>query len=294
MKKILITGASGMFGATLAKSFFKGFNVYGTGNSEYKDAEFKYKQFDLSSSSYEELISWANPDIIIHSGALTNGNYCAENPNVAFDVNGVSVQKFLQATNENVKVIYISTDAVFPSSIHLAKETDCVFPENVYGKSKELGEFFLNTSINRAYTIIRTTIVGLNLNKHKSGFVEWIINTLKKDERLELFTDVLFTPITIWDLAEEIEFLIESENINSEILHVGGEICSKYLFGKRLLENLNISTTKLIESSILVFKDRAKRCTDQSLDSGYYQQRYKRVLPSLSQTVKTIKKHYNE
>ena len=32
---------------------------------------------------------------------------------------------------------------MFPSSLNLAKESDCVFPENVYGKSKELGEFFL-------------------------------------------------------------------------------------------------------------------------------------------------------
>lgn len=283
-----------MLGATLAKFFLNKFNVFGTGNSEFKEAGFNYKKFDLTSSNYDDLIRWSKPDIIVHGGALTNGNYCAENPNVAFDINGVSMQKFLKATDKSVKIIYISTDAVFPSSLHLAKEIDCVSPENVYGKSKELGEFFLNTSINRNYTIIRTTIVGLNINKEKVGFVEWIINTAKESKELGLFSDVLFTPISIWSLAEEIVFLIKSDNINSEILHIGGELCTKYKFGKSLLDKLSISTTKLVESSILSFNDRAKRCNDQSMDSSFYQKKYKRVLPTLNQTVNTIKKYYNE
>ncbi|WBX76166.1 sugar nucleotide-binding protein [Tenacibaculum ovolyticum] len=294
MKRVLVTGASGMLGATLVKILSVDFQVFGTGSSMFKDAEFDYMKFNLTSFNYDELIAWSNPDIIIHSGALTNGNFCAENPNDAFDVNGVSVHKFLKATGKNVKIIYISTDAVFPSSLHLAKETDCVFPENVYGKSKELGEFFLKTSEERNYTIIRTTIVGLNINKNKSGFVEWIINTANNKEELGLFTDVLFTPISIWDLVNEIEFLIKTDNINSEILHIGGELCTKYQFGEELLKKLNISRMKLVETSISSFNNRAKRCTDQSIDSSFYQQKYRRVLPNLSQTVNTIKKYYNE
>lgn len=292
--RILVTGASGMLGSTLSKVLSNNYKVYGTGNTEFNTQSFDYKSFNLSSSSYDDLITWSKPNIIIHCGALTNGNYCAENPNLAFDINGISIQKFLKATNKDVKIIYISTDAVFPSSLHLAKETDCVFPENVYGKSKELGEFFLKTSIGRSFTIIRTTIVGLNLNKKKSGFVEWIIKTAKNNEDLGLFSDVSFTPISIWELINEIEFLIKTENINSEILHIGGELCTKYKFGEELLKELNISRTKLVKRSIFSFKDRAKRCTDQSLDSNFYKEKYMRDLPSLTQTINTIKKYYNE
>lgn len=294
MKNILITGASGMLGASLVNDLKNQFNIYATGNSFFKEQHNQFMKFDLKSDCYLELIEWANPDIIIHCGALTNGNFCEKNPNDAFNINGISVQKFLKATSNNVKIIYISSDAVFPSSLHLAKETDCVFPENIYGKSKELGEFFLNIFENRSYTIIRTTIVGLNLNKQKSGFAEWIINTAKENKEIGLFSDVLFTPISIWALAEEIKFLIKSNNINSETLHIGGELCTKYQFGKRLLESLSITTEKLVESSILSFGDRAKRCTDQSMDSEMYQQKYKRKLPSLIQTVNMIKKHYYE
>ena len=292
MLNVLITGASGMLGATLVNEYKNNFNVFATGNSNFKEQFINYKKFDLKSESYRELIEWSDPDIILHSGALTNGNYCEENPNDAFNINGISVQKFLRATNNDVKIIYISTDAVFPSSLHLAKELDCVSPENVYGKSKELGEFFLKTSIDRSYTIIRTTIFGLNLNTNKTGFAEWIINTAKERKELGLFTDVLFTPISIWDLANEIKFLIKTDNINSEFLHIAGELCTKFEFGYKLLDKLNISTKTLSKTLISSFKDRAKRSNDQSLDSSYYSEKYQRELVSLDQTILKLKEHY--
>ena len=132
------------------------------------------------------------------------------------------------------------------------------------------------------------------MNKHKTSFVEWIINTSLENKQLGLFNDVLFSPITIWDLSNEIKFLLNSNNINSEILHIGGESCTKYQFGKKLLESLSISTIKLVESSILSFSDRSKRSTDQSIDSSFYEKKYNRSLPKLNQTIKKIKKHYNE
>lgn len=292
--RILVTGASGMLGATLANFLSNKFTVYATGNSNFENSFCRYKKFDLSSDNYNELISWSNPDIIILSGALTNGNYCDKNPETAFNINGFSVKRFIDATKENVKLIYISSDAVFPSELHLAKESDCVFPENTYGKSKELGEFFLLNSI-RKYTVVRTTIVGLNINKSKSGFVEWIINSSQDNKSISLFDDVVFTPITIWDLSNELYFLIKSNNISSEILHISGKsICTKYEFGKSILDALQIDSGKVEKGLITSFKDRAKRCTDQTLDSTNYQNKYKRNLPSLEETISTIKKYYNE
>lgn len=292
--RILITGASGMLGATLAKVLSRNYNVYATGNSDFDNQTINYKKFDLLNESYEELIAWANPDIIIHSGALTNGNYCDQNPIEALNINGVSLRKILDATENKVKIIYISTDAVFSSSLHMAKENDCVFPENVYGKSKELGEFFLLNS-ERDYLIVRTTIVGLNENKNKSGFVEWILNSSKGGEKINLFDDVLFNPISIWQLTEELGYLISNNLISSEVLHIAGsQICTKYEFGQLLLEELNLPIEKVEVGSINSFKDRAKRAADQSLDCSYYQNKYQRKLPSLIETITSIKNHYYE
>lgn len=292
MSNILITGASGMLGALLVDKLKDKFNVYATGNSYFENQYNQYMKFDLKSNSYKKLIDWSNPDIVIHCGALTNVNFCEENPQDAFLINSFSIKKFLESTSNDVKLIYISTDAVFNSSVHLAKETDSVNPENIYGKSKELGEFFLKTSYNRRYVIIRTTIVGLNINSNKKSFVEWIINNASNNKKIGLFTDVLFTPISIWHLAKEINHIIESNNICSETLHISGELCTKYEFGYFLLKELNISTQMLSKSQISNFKDRANRSNDQSLDSNYYFKKNNRKSLSLKDTINKIKYHY--
>lgn len=290
--RILITGVSGMLGATLAKMLEDEHEVFGTGNSTFDEQPVNYKILDLNTDSYNEIIAWSKPDIIILSGALTNGNYCNKNPEEAFSINGISVKKFADATNDKVKFIYISTDAVFPSKLHLAKELDCVFPENVYGKSKELGEFYTKLS-DKEFCIIRTTIVGLNINSKKTGFVEWIINASKTAEEISLFNDVLFNPISIWELGNEIKHIIALKKFPNETLHISGtEIITKYQFGIELLKCLNLDISTVKRGLISSFKDRAKRCNDQTLSCDFYQDKYKRTLPKLADTLKTIKHYY--
>ena len=168
--RILVTGVSGMLGSSLALELSRKHKIFGTGNSEML-LPIDYRVFDLANESYKELIDWSQPELIIHCAALTNGNYCQNNPLEALNINGCTTKKLLDATEGFVKIIYISTDAVFSSRLHMAKEIDSPSPENIYGKSKELGEFFLLNS-NRDYLILRTTIVGLNVYRDKKGFVE--------------------------------------------------------------------------------------------------------------------------
>jgi len=286
--RILVTGVSGMLGSSLALELSRKHKVFGTGNSAIS-LPIDYRIFDLSNESYKELIDWSQPELIIHCAALTNGNYCQNNPLEAFNVNGFATKKLMDASEDDVKIMYVSTDAVFSSSLHMAKEIDCPSPENVYGKSKELGEFFLLNS-NRDYLILRTTIVGLNAYRDKEGFVEWILNSVKAKETISLFDDVLFTPISIWDFILEIDFLIDQDSYESKVLHLaGGEANTKYKFGKSLVEELSLDTTYIKKGYISKFTDRAKRSNDQSLDCSLYQKKFNRKLPKLKDTIKTIK-----
>ena len=59
MKRILVTGASGMLGATLVKLLKNDFIVYATGNSNFKNQYYNYMKFDLSSEDYLELFEYA-------------------------------------------------------------------------------------------------------------------------------------------------------------------------------------------------------------------------------------------
>ena len=292
-KNILITGASGMLGSTLVGNLIDKYNIFATGREDFKNnPALNFKSFDLRSTSFEPLFEWSTPDVIIHCGALTNGNYCNKNPKEAFEVNGFALKKLISECR-NSKIIYISTDAVFSSSLHKAKESDPVCPESIYGKSKELGEFFLLNS-GKNFNIIRTTIVGLNNNKKKSSFAEWIIRSSLHDKTIGLFEDVLFNPISIWDLILEIENIIEKDNFPPVLNISGSEICSKYQFGIKLLQVLGLQSISLTKESITNFKERAQRANDQTLDVSLYEKLANKKLATIEETCKSFKTHFKK
>lgn len=293
-KKVLITGATGMLGANLVGKLENLFDVYSTSSSDFKEREFdKFKIFDLNKEDYSPLFSWVDPDVIIHCAAITNGNFCQNNPYEAFLTNSFSCNKLASFSNKDCHIVYISTDAVFSADIHLAKEIDIPNPETIYGKSKELGEFLLQ-SIHKKISIIRTTIVGLNLNSEKRGFADWIIRSQHKGEKINLFDDVLFTPISIWRLGEEIISLIQNP-MNRKICHISGaEVVTKYDFGYELVKSLNGNFDLLTRGSIQEFSGRAKRSTDQTLSCKNYEIERSVKLPTLTETVNDIKIKYNE
>lgn len=294
MKKVLITGASGMLGASLLEQFDGEFEVYGTSTSDYNERKVKhFKIFDLRSEDYTELFDWVQPDIIIHSAAIINGNYCQKNPEEAFSINAFSCYKLAKYSPDHTKIMYVSTDAVFPSDIHLAKESDYTRPENNYGKSKELGEFLL-LNAQKEVVIIRTTIVGLNLNLQRKSFVEWIIESVNNNESINLFNDVYFTPITIWRFGTELKRLI-SEGFKKQVYHiVGGEVSTKYDFGYELVQSINGNLDSVNKGSINGFADRAKRSNDQTLSCELYESDYSVKLPSLQETINEIEAKYYE
>jgi dTDP-4-dehydrorhamnose reductase len=287
--RILVTGASGMLGSSLSLELSKKHKVFATGNSLIS-FPLDYKIFDLSNESYKELIDWSKPELIIHCAALTDGNYCQNNFSKAFNINSFSVKKIIDATEDFVKIIYISSDAVFSSSLNMAREIDCTSPESIYGKSKELGEFFLLNS-NREYLILRTTIVGLNIFSNiKKGFVQWILDSIKVNQTISLFDDVFFTPISIWDFISEVSFLIDQNSNKSNIFNLAGvESTTKYDFGMALIEELNLDTKYIKRGRISDFSGRVNRSCDQTLDCSLYQSTFKRKLPKNRKTILSIK-----
>lgn len=281
----------GMLGASLVTSLKKYFEVFSTDCFDSNTTE-NYLNFNLENENFDKLINWSKPDIIIHCAAITDGNYCQKNPYKSFNVNGYSLKKILDSTNSSTKIIYISTDAVFPSSFSSPTEVQLTHPENIYGKSKELGEFFLINS-ERDYIILRTTIVGKNIISKKEGFVEWIINSVKSQKYITLFSDVVFNPISIWDLINEILFLVNSGKFYKNIFHVCGiENTTKYNFGIQLTKEMNLNNKYIVNSKITKFKNRAKRSNDQTMDCSKYIKLTNRNLPNLSETVKSIKFNY--
>jgi len=139
VKKILISGGGGR----LAKQIIKH-------NVEYEVAAPTKKEMDITTrSSVETCISKYAPDIFLHAAAYTRPmKKHQDNPGLSVETNIIGTANVVLACIEqNIKLVYISTDYVYPGTRGDYKEEDPVSPYGTtsdgiakYGWSKLGGE----------------------------------------------------------------------------------------------------------------------------------------------------------
>ena len=244
MKKIYITGICGMLGANLAyllkdKYIVVGCDVY---KGEMEGVTVEYINL-LDSEALEQSVLRYTPDIVIHTAAMVNVDACEEEQELAHSMNYGVTDKLCQiCKHNNIKLIYISTDAVFDGEKSgLYRETDEVNPLNIYAKTKLMGEKVVLNEINN--TVLRTNIYGFNY-QDKNSFGEWVYKSLLDDKELNMFEDILFSPILVNDLAEIIHLVIEADLEGLYHACATGSI-SKYDFGIALKKCFNINMGKI-------------------------------------------------
>lgn len=259
MKKVYITGISGMLGSNIGYLFKNKYSVCGVDKIILKKMDilltekFDLLDFDMLSRSIKRF----KPDYLIHTAAMVNVDLCEEKKELAYNLNTKLTGWIADICNEiNCKMIYISTDAVFDGvNEKLYKETDITNPVNIYGKTKLEGENKVIQNPNNL--ILRTNIYGFNI-QDKSSFGEWVLNGLDNDNMLKMFYDIDFSPILVNDLTELIDKAIE--NGLSGIYHACGSGCiSKYDFGCYLKKIFHIKNGKIIRTSCDGFNFKAER-----------------------------------
>ena len=132
MKKIVITGGSGRFGEVLKK--------YKTKHKLYFPTK---KELNiLSSIKIESYLKKIKPDILIHLAGLSRPMKIHDTKiHKSIDLNIIGTANITKACfKNNIKLIYFSTNYVYPGVKGNYKEVSALFPVNNYAWSKLGGE----------------------------------------------------------------------------------------------------------------------------------------------------------
>jgi dTDP-4-dehydrorhamnose reductase len=235
MKRILITGGSGLLGQYLNVTASVKYNLFTIFNNNHGNcSRFNSKKSDIRNrNDLIDLFETIRPEIVIHCAALTNTiSYDLKN---YFETNVRATQNIAELCQKyKAKLIYISTDLVYAGYRgSFLKEDAKLIPASVYAETKLMGEVKIKETFDN-YLIIRTALLyGLGLNHSRCHFHN-IFNDLKEGKTVKLFTDQFRTPVSLNDASRLIvEFA--GTDLNGETINLGGsERVSRYQLGELL------------------------------------------------------------
>jgi len=290
--KLLVTGATGLMGKWLFNKLHANPKAYFTGYSKSIQSK-NFASIDLT--DHENTISYLNtvqPDIIIHTVALTNVDTCEENHFNAFLLNVQTTKhivNWITKTSPLTKMIYISTDQVYNGTgKHDEKD---VFPINVYALTKLWAEDIVSTIQN--FLILRTNFFALSQNNEQSGFANWLINCLIKKTPLTLFTDVLFNPLYIKDFIEILIWLIENDINGIYNLGSKGNGISKADFAFKLADVFHMKFRNETLGSVYDLPFKAHRPLDMRMSTIKVENIIQIPLPTIDQGLLKLYEDWN-
>ncbi len=290
MKKVLITGGSGLLAINWAISIRKDFEV--TLLLHQRKVFLNGVRSDVASlDSLDDCICVMRkyqPDIVIHTAGLTDVEQCESNPDLAHELNvNLADNIALASSEQGVKLVHISTDHLFSGNEELVSEEVEAGPVNKYAKTKFLGEQRVLENCEDAL-IIRTNFFCWGTD-YRQSFSDFIINKLKQDKMVDLFSDVFFTPILVEELAKKTHQLVDG-NLSGVFNIVGSERLSKYDFGIKLANFFNLKANLINKISIKDKLNLVNRPNDMSLSNKKICKTLNCSFLSLDKQLETLKK----
>ncbi|MGI0010453.1 MAG: SDR family oxidoreductase [Nitrosopumilaceae archaeon] len=227
--KIFVVGGSGVIGSKIVKHFLE-INV---------DTEFTYLTnkttfgkghiLDITQKDTTvELISKINPDVIVHTTALTNVDLCETNKALANSINVEGTANVVEGCKKsNSKIVYVSTSFVFDGSKQQYFEDDTPSPTTYYGITKFRGEEIVRHS-GLPYLILRTDQPYCWTEKWQhTNSVLRTINTLQSGKMHKEVVDWYNTPTYVPDFVHATAQLI-NDNITGIFHLTGSDFINRY------------------------------------------------------------------
>jgi dTDP-4-dehydrorhamnose reductase len=231
--KVLVTGAHSQLGKTIKE-------LYSTNEDEIQFTFTTRAELDITTKDkVEAFFSKNNFDYCINCAAYTDVDQAEIDTKSAFKVNAEGVKRLAQiCKNTNTVLIHISTDYVFDGSKKEPyTELDTPNPINEYGKSKLLGEQYIQEILQK-YFIIRTSWL---YSKYENNFIKTMIRLSKERNELDVVSDQIGTPTFANDLAEVILNFIKIKTNKFGIYNYSSEGRTNwYDFAKAIFEFLKI------------------------------------------------------
>lgn len=280
--KVLVLGVTGMLGNAAFRVFGtdSSYETWGTLRSH---AALRYflpnthvrllSGVDvLDHNALVTVLGKVRPDVVINCVGLIKQQADAKDPLTALPINAMLPHRLARLCElVGARLVHISTDCVFSGRKGLYLESDLSDAEDLYGKSKYIGELH---DLPHAITL-RTSIIGHELGSNYA-LVDWF---LSQEGGVKGFTKAIFTGLPTVELARVMkDFVVPHPQLNG-LYHVAAEPIDKF----RLLSQVAAQYDKTID----IRPDDALMI-DRSLDGSRFREATGYVAPEWPELIRRM------
>ena len=236
--KILILGADGMIGHKIAHSL-EDFELILASRKSISSKSIgiingKMVLHNLITDSLDLLLDNTTPDIIINCAGITTRRGVEDNIVNTELLNSELPHKLDSwASLNSKKLIHFSTDCVFSGNRGNYQDDDFADADDIYGKSKALGE------VNSPNTLtIRCSMIGRELYNFTELF-EWLKKN--KNKKIEGYSKVFYSGITTVRMGKILNQIL-NKNLNlSGVYNISSTPISKFDLLVKLSNAFNLN-----------------------------------------------------
>jgi len=267
--KLLITGASGLYGSRLAKLALKNqHEVYSVHNQHSAENGVPIQVDIANKNKLTEEFLKVKPEAIVHAASMTDVDKCEQNRELAYKVNVEGTKNVADAAKAcKAFLLYISTDYVFDGEKGCYLETDLASPISYYGYTKLKAEEYVKNTKGEFCIARPSVIYGATPAAGKINFALWVLNKLKNKEQANVFNDQWNSPTLNSSLAEMTLEAVEKRLSGTYNLS-GATRITRCDFAQLLAKTFKLDASFLNPTSMKAFSAPAKRPKDSSLNTS--------------------------
>jgi dTDP-4-dehydrorhamnose reductase len=264
--RVLILGAGGMLGHKILERLAGDCEAIGTlrGSGEpYKSARALAGANLRLGVSAEDLGSVAlaldetRPQAVVNCVGIVKQREAAKDPASSIAINALFPHLLAGLCRERgARLLHFSTDCVFSGRRGPYRESDPSDAEDLYGRTKFLGE------VDGAGCLtIRSSIIGREI-AGRAGLLEWFL--AQRGHRVKGFAGALYSGLTTLAMADLVFDLLTRFPDIEGVWHVSGGAISKF----ELLHLIN----EVYDAGVTIERDNSFLC-DRRLDSSRFRAR---------------------
>ena len=228
--RIAVLGASGMLGSTAFRILARQFpgEVCGTMRSSPAHGAFSSEAASkiavgLDVQDFDSLAGFlrdARPAVILNCIGVVKQLASAKDPLTVIPINAILPHRLARLADLiGARLVHVSTDCVFSGRKGGYVESDIPDAEDLYGRSKLLGEVDYDNAVT-----LRTSIIGREIGS-RNGLVEWF---LSQQGRTQGYRRAIFSGLTTDELVRVmIEHVLPNLSLRG-VYHVSVDPISKF------------------------------------------------------------------